>query len=539
MKVVTSTQMRKIDEETIQKFGIPAVVLMGYAGKIAANYILDEFPHIENIAVVCGAGNNGGDGLVIAYLLSNSKKNVKVFLAGDEEKISETSRIYFNLCKNANVPILPLTDENANNLAKSELIVDAVVGTGFRGKATGKVAHAITAINKSNGIIVSIDVPSGLPSDGETPEGEVVKANVTIAIGLPKISLVTYPGKRYVGKLVLADIGFPQSLCESDELKVELIDEGYVCRHFSSDRDVDAHKNTWEQVLFVGGFDGMEGALLLSALAFFEMGGSMATALTTENARIIIAGKIPELITASIATGTEWHALVQKCSHAHSYTEILDDVKNLLITFFSNRKKFPVAIIGPGMGRGLFARAVFKAIIDNATEFGITRMIIDGDGLFHFAHHIQEKKQLLANAIITPHFLEAARICGKSVEEIKNNRFKIASELSKLCGTIVLLKGPATIVTDGIKSLINTTGNPALATGGSGDVLCGIIASLACRGIGLLEAAALGTWFHGRAADLYVNSTGKDTMKASDIIAQIGETIRNVRTLQAQYKRKE
>ncbi|MCX7678431.1 MAG: NAD(P)H-hydrate dehydratase [Spirochaetes bacterium] len=528
MKVVTAEQMRHIDAETIHRFGIPPEVLMAYAGRVAANYILDEYAQIVDIAVVCGSGNNGGDGFVIAYLLSNSGKNVKVFFVGEEEKLSESARIYCRLCKNAGISVVPFSEENVDEIIKSPLVVDAIVGTGFCGSARGNVARAIAAINKSDGIVISIDVPSGLPADGEAPNGEAVYADVTITIGLPKISLVTYPGKQYAGKLVLADIGFPRSLCESSELKSELIDEQYIATQFPYSRDPDAHKRSWAHVLFVGGFDGMEGALLLATTAFFETGGSIATALTTASARNVIAGKIPELMTAAIAPNKALNEIIEKRDHINFNDNILNDVKSALNDFFSQQKQFGIVVIGPGMGRGVFSKVVFEVLVEEVWRFGITGMIIDGDGLFHLANFINEKKSVNGNVLITPHFLEASRIYGKTVEEIKRNRFQAALELSRHCNSVVLLKGPATIVTNGIESLINTTGNQALATAGSGDVLCGIIAALASRGITLMEAAALGAWIHGRAADLYVRATGKNAMRATDIVKYIGEVLRSI-----------
>ncbi len=537
MKVVSAREMRRIDEATINGFGIPGEVLMAYAGRVVANYIIDEFPGISDIAVVCGSGNNGGDGFVVAYLLFNSGRNVRVYFAGAEEKLSASARIYHSLCRNAGVFIEPFPDEQSENaLAGTMLVVDALAGTGFSGIPRGVLAKAISAINRSGAIVLSIDVPSGLPSDGDAPEGEAVFADITVTIGLPKISLVTYPGKRWAGKLVLADIGFPRALTESDSLKAELIDEEYVCSRFPSARDADAHKNSWGHVLFVGGFDGMEGALLLAASAFFETGAGIATALTTPNTRNIVAGKVPELMTASFGPESEWNSLVEKCNHIknNSCDGLCSEIKKMLGDFFSSKKSFGFAVIGPGMGRSMLSKAVFDVLMESAADFGLSRILIDGDGLYHFAEYLKQKGRPVVDVLITPHFLEASRICGASVDDIKRNRFAAAPELSHAAGATVLLKGPASIVCDGTCWRINTTGNPALATAGSGDVLCGIVASLASRNLSLLDAAALGAWLHGRAADLYVRKTRKHAMKASDIIAFIGEALRSANEIKGE-----
>jgi hydroxyethylthiazole kinase-like uncharacterized protein yjeF len=527
MKAVTAEEMRRIDEEAIGRYGIPASVLMAYAGRVIANYLQDEFPRLRNAAVCCGAGNNGGDGFVVAYLLANSGWNVKIYFAGAEEKLSDAARTYFALCRNAGVPIESVSGNI--DFSWAEIIVDALLGTGFSGTPREPIASAIAAINASERLIVSIDVPSGLPSDGQAPEGKAVFADITVSIGLPKISLVTHPGKRWAGKLVLADIGFPRELTSSEDLCAELIDEMFVRSRFPVSRDIDAHKNSWEHVLFVGGFDGMEGALILAASAFFEAGAGIATALTTEGARNIIAGKVPELMTASFATGDRWYEILEKCNaikddHIES---VIPEIRRMLADFFSARKPFPLAVIGPGMGRSVFSQAVCMALFEGLRDFGISRAIIDGDGLYHFAEYLSQSKPLHADVLITPHFLEASRICGKSVDDIRNNRFAAAGELSRLSKTVVLLKGPASIISDGVRWRINTNGNPALATAGSGDVLCGIIASIASRNIPLFEAASIGAWLHGAASDIYVQQRKKNAMKARDIIVNLPEVLRN------------
>jgi NAD(P)H-hydrate epimerase len=298
---------------------------------------------------------------------------------------------------------------------------------------------------------------------------------------------------------------------------------------FPESRDIDAHKNSWEHVLFVGGFDGMEGALILAASAFFEAGAGIATALTTEGARRIIAGKVPELMTASFAAGERWNEIIEKCNSVKndSVEGVIPEIRRMLADFFSARKPFPLAVIGPGMGRSVFSRAVCMALFEGLRDFGISRAVIDGDGLYHFAEYLSQSKPLHAEVLITPHFLEASRIGGKSVDDIRKNRFAAAGELARFSESIVLLKGPASIVSDGETWRINTTGNPALATAGSGDVLCGIIASIASRKVSLFEAASIGAWLHGAASDRYVRQKGKNAMKARDIIANLPEVLRN------------
>lgn len=515
MKAVTASEMRRIDERAIGEFGIPGGVLMGFAGRVAANYILDSCGDARSAAVFCGRGNNGGDGFVIAWLLANAGWKVAVYLAGPSGSLSETSKIYHGICVKSGLPVIEIADEQSAagiDLSPIGIVVDALTGTGFSGELRGAAAGAAALINRSGKRVIAVDVPSGLPSDGEGPAGEAVRADVTVTMGLPKISLVTYPGKRWAGKLVLAEIGFPRRLTESEELRTEMIDAEYASARWPAARDADAHKNSAGQVLMIGGFDGMEGALLMAASACFEAGAGLVTALTTHRARSVIAGKVPELMTAAIP-GTGYEEIAAE--------SVADSVARGLGVFFGEGRRGAIALIGPGMGRGPLPRAVFQAVMENLQLYGLERIIIDGDGLFHYAEWLAEHGPVKADIIITPHFLEASRLTGEAVETLKSNRFAAAKSLASKCGAVALLKGPATIVSDGANARINTTGNPALATAGSGDVLAGIIASLASRGLGSLDAASLGAWLHGRAADLFVADSGCDVMKATDIAAYI------------------
>ncbi|MFC1670877.1 NAD(P)H-hydrate dehydratase [Spirochaetota bacterium] len=500
MKVVRAEEMQEIDRITIDEMGIPGEVLMGFAGKSIADYVLRSFDGKDNIVVFSGTGNNGGDGFVIAYFLVNSGIDVTIVLAGKTDKVSETSRIYMELCGKCGIKIRELTGDTLKglNIDSFDVAVDAIFGTGFKGSVKGIAGDLIKEINNSITIVVSVDMPSGLPSNGEAPEGEVVNADFTVTIGLPKISLVTYPGKKYAGEVLISDIGFPVSLTSSEDLKIDLVDDAYFNRGFTDEPDPDTHKGERGHLLLVGGFDGMEGAIMLSARAALETGVGLISLLTTGNARNIIAGKIPELITAG-----------------------LDDVDDFL-----SSRKYDSAVIGPGMGRDKSAKDVFENIIGKLAGAGIKNALIDGDGLFHLAGFLKENKLPRdVKFIITPHFKEASVILDKKMEDIKNDRLKACRELAGYVDSIAVLKGPGTIISGGGKTLINTTGNPYLATAGSGDVLSGIIGSLMLRDYSVLDMAGLGVFIHGRAADLFVKENEGKAMRASDIINYIGRTL--------------
>jgi hydroxyethylthiazole kinase-like uncharacterized protein yjeF len=336
MKVVTAEEMQKIDRITIDDIGIPAEVLMGYAGKSIADYIVDRIfndlnPRLKRIAVFCGTGNNGGDGFVIAYFLFNKGFDVNIYIAGIIEKISAASNVYLNICKKCNMIIALVKDDlNTITLEKYDLIVDALLGTGFKGVPRGVVKDSIIKINNAGVNILSVDLPSGLPSDGEAPEGEVVKADYTVTIGLPKVSLVTHPGKQYTGNLHVSDIGFPSALTNSSDLMIDLLDSDYVKAHLSLLKDADSYKGDAGHILLVGGFDSMEGAIIMSAVSAFETGAGLATLLTTSQARHIIAGQIPELMTRTLNSFD-----MEQTHDANAKVSIKKDINN----FFKEDKR--------------------------------------------------------------------------------------------------------------------------------------------------------------------------------------------------------
>lgn len=512
MKAVTAEEMRRIDAAAIGETGIPGGVLMAFAGKAVAGFVLEKLKGLRRVAVLCGSGNNGGDGFVAAYFLSNYGVDVDVFIVGEKRNVSETSRPYLTICERSHIPVTWIVDEAAHHIEynRYDLIIDALLGTGFSGTPRGVVAAVINAVNAADAAVLAVDMPSGLPSDGEAPAGAAVRAKYTVTIGLPKISLVVYPGKDYAGEMHVADIGFPRALTESDELRTDVVDAAYVGTRLRTSRGYDTYKGIAGHLLLVGGFDSMEGAILMSAMAAFETGVGLATLITTAGARNVIAGKIPELMCRALAcTGDDAHCTEE------AVNEELDD-------FFKGGRRYDAIVIGPGMGRTAVSSIVFNSLIERLPQAGIPRALIDGDGLYLLADYIAAKKLPEGvEWIITPHWGEASRLAQLHVDELKKNRLRSAKQLAQWSGAVALLKGPATIVTDGTWSLINTTGNPALATAGSGDVLSGIIGALLLRGIDALEAAGIGAYLHGRAADMYVEDSQSGVMKATDIVRYI------------------
>ncbi len=507
MKVATADQIREIDRISIAEYGIPQSVLMYNAGYESAKFITDNFLPLNKILIFCGTGNNGGDGFVTAYILTNSGIKCDVILCGDSKKLTESAKLYHDLCIKSEISVKNIHE--FADIRTYDLIIDAITGTGFTGLPREEIAEIISLINKSGIKIVSLDIPSGMGSDGQAAETETIRADATVTMGIPKISLSIYPNKKFCGKVHVADIGFPKKLTESAEIKISLACPELYANYLKSDIQDDIHKTENGTLLLIGGFDGMEGAIMLSALAAFETGIGLAALITTENSRNIIAGKIPELITEGI-----------------SETDIEKEILNLI-----TERKYDGCIIGPGLGRDSFSSAVFSAFFKYIEKSTIKKVLIDGDGLYHLS--ILKEKLKFNNKIsiiTTPHFMEASRLLGQSIDNIRNDRLSSAKKTAAETGSVTVLKGPSSIISDGENSIINTTGNRLLACAGSGDVLSGIIGALMLRNIPDTLSAGMGAYIHGLCADLFLIENKFSSMKAGDITGYIRKAINVIKS---------
>ncbi|NQU41662.1 NAD(P)H-hydrate dehydratase [bacterium] len=503
LKLVTAEEMRHIDETTIRDRGIGGLELMERAGQAIAATVLERFSP-RQVGIVTGKGNNAGDGLVVARLVSEAGVSVKVVMLTDGQNLSEGGRVNFErLPENVEIIHREQVPRLTEVFAGCEVVIDAILGTGVRGPVTGTMGEAIGVINSLDIPIVAIDIPSGLQTDDGLTEGACVQANLTITVGLPKRGLILGKGKEMAGEIVVADIGFPDDLSESDEIRLHLLTEDDVISALPF-RPLDGHKGTFGSLLVLAGSAGMSGAAYLTIATALRSGCGMVFAALPAEIERIVAARIVEAVKVPIE-GSGGSHLTHQCWEE-------------LERFFG---KVNAIALGPGIGTHPdTARLVDELVCVESP------MVIDADGLNCLeekALYLTERK---APTILTPHPGEMARLLGISVEEVQADRIETARRLAREAEVVVVLKGAGTVVAsaDG-RAWINPTGNDGMAKGGSGDVLTGLIGGLLAQGCPALEAACAGVYIHGVAGDLAAVEIGTRGMVAGDIVARIPEAL--------------
>lgn len=512
MKLLKAEEMKVIDQRASSEYGIPSLILMENAGLRTLEVIEEILGDSINksVIILAGKGNNGGDGLVIARHLLNSGAAVRVFLTGQVEELTPDSRLNYDILLRMGARILPLIgDEDLDRLMLSlmnaDLIVDALYGIGFKGSLGQFESRIVKMVNWCRAPVVAVDIPSGVEADSGRVHGPAIKATHTVTFALPKIGLVLEPGKDYVGTLSVADISIPSFLLEDSSIKTNLINEQMV-RTLLKPRAADSHKGTYGHALVIGGSPGMTGAVMMASLAALRSGAGLVTAAVPESLAAVVDSNLMEIMTAPLAqTGQSTIAL-----------EALPAMENLLGTS-------SVCAIGPGMSRYPEAGTVVRFVLEKA---GVP-VVIDADGLNALQGDSTVFKNRQVPVVLTPHPGEMARLTGKSIEEIQSNRIEIACTFAHEWGVCLVLKGNKTIVANPAGEVyINISGNPGMATAGSGDVLCGVIAGLMAQGLKPQDAAFVGVYLHGLAGDLAAQVKGERGLIAGDLIAGLPGVIK-------------
>ena len=506
--------MREIDRRAVEDYGISGIVLMENAGIKVVEVIRQQLGGSvkgKAVTVFVGKGNNGGDGLVIARHLFNNGAVVRLMTINDPEELTGDAAVNLAIWRNLGQKTYPVYQSNGVNLVKvslmtTDLIVDAMYGTGFRGSVSERVGRIIELINSSSLPVVAVDVPSGLEADTGKVGGVCVKASATVTFGLPKVGMLLEQGADACGQLIVADISLPCPLLQSDENKKELLDEELIGRWMPR-RRITAHKGDCGRVLVAAGSTGMIGAAILTATACLKTGAGLVTLAVPEDVHSIVSGRVPEVITLPLPA--ENGTLT-----AEAASVILEKLQNA-----------DVLAVGPGLSMNPNITEMMLRLLPEADK----PLVLDADALNALAGNTHIMSELNTPAVLTPHPGEMARLWGISAAEVQQQRLDITLKSAEQWGCTVLLKGAPTLIASPDGELyVNSTGNPGMATAGSGDVLTGVIAGLIAQGMPVHRAAAAGAYLHGLAGDKGSKQLGVYSLMAGDIINYLPDAINDM-----------
>lgn len=521
LKVVTAEEMRRIDRLTIQRYGLAGIVLMERAGIAAVNRINEIFfhepvsgyrkPDTKKIVILCGGGNNGGDGFVIARLLCGQGRDVKVFMSSAPRKLSNDAKANYDAAKKFGVRIYP-ADRFLRARFTNAIIVDALLGTGLNKEVKEPVSKIIRKVDRMNAPVVSVDIPSGISSDTGEVMGCAVKARYTVTFGLPKRGHLLYPGAGHTGRLFIEEIGFPDELLGPSRNNVFLFQRGDAVR-LVPERPAYSHKGTYGHVLIVAGSRGKTGAALMAARACLRTGAGLVTIGIPETLVSAFQSRVTEEMVLPLPDSGSGTLSAEAAQH------VLD--------FMDERGS--IMALGPGMSVNREISELVARLITSSKK----PVVVDADGLNAIAGRTAVLKKSKAPVILTPHPGEMKRLlkseAGSDKSEGKDDRITTALSFAKRTGAYVLLKGVPTVTAGPSgNAYINMTGNPGMATAGTGDVLTGMIAALLAQNTAPEYAAALGAYLHGLAGDAAAEKKGAHSLTASDIIREVPGALRSI-----------
>lgn len=480
----TPESVRRIDQKVIQDHRISGYTLMRRAGKVVLDVLRENYPQAKKILVLCGAGNNAGDGYVLARLAQQQGMDVRVVSLIDPEKLQADAYQAYQQWNEAAVPAV----NDVALIDEADVVVDALLGTGLTREVKGSWLNWIEALNYSGKSVISVDVPSGLDALTGSINGVAIRADITVTFIALKIGLFTASGKACCGEIVFDSLAVPESAYEAESALAELLVSSENFR--LPERRHDSHKGLYGHVLVIGGNDGMPGAVILAAKAALRSGAGLVTVVTRLEHIAAVAAACPEIM----VYGSENGDLPELCM-----------------------EKISVVAIGPGLGRDAWAhRLLMQAIALDRS------MILDADALNLIA---ENKLHLSMPHIITPHPGEAARLLSsESTSDIQLDRISAIQKLYDLMQAVVVLKGSGTIIFDGEHLAVCPFGNPAMAVAGMGDVLTGIIAAFVAQGMDLNQAAVAGVCVHALAGDLAAAGDSRGVL-ASDVIDAVRQVI--------------
>ena len=502
--LLSSEQMKKCDSTEISHYGVPSIVLMERAALSVRDVILQRYPDSSNILVICGSGNNGGDGFAAARLLNMAGRRADVLFVGKHDHMTEETAKEADIFLRHSGTILP--DESG--VKGYDLIVDALFGIGLCREVIGRYADLIHAVNRSDTPVLAVDIPSGINADDGHVLGCAIRADITVTMAFEKLGLRLYPGAEYCGEVIISDIGITAAGLRDDAEPVTALENSDL-QSLLPARMKTANKGTYGKLLLVAGTKNMAGAAILAGKAAYRTGCGLVCVCSHEENRTVIQTAIPEAIFAPWQDGLDrWLAWADAVA------------------------------VGPGLGQSEESLGIFSEVLGKWTG----TLVMDADALNLMAKHPELSPEGNGTAVITPHPGEMVRLLNAQVLEedsastsvpdtgisdIVSVPIPTAREYAEKSGLITVLKGPRTVVTNGEETYLNLTGNEGMATGGSGDTLTGIIGSLLAQGMPPMEAAKTGVLLHGMAGDAASEALSARSMTAGDIVDYIPDVMRN------------
>src|SRR5579872_2850762 len=511
MKIVSAEEMRAIDRSTIERFGVPSLTLMENAGAAVADFVLKQYPDAKRITVICGKGNNGGDGFVTARHLYEQGRRVQLLLLAKPEDLPGDAAAMFKKLPKPAISATSadeLQSERVRSLFDADLYIDAVLGTGFRPPVTGLYAGAIEALNETSAPVIAVDIPSGADADATSPQtGTIVRASAIVTFTAPRpahiFSLLTS------GPTIVAPIGSPDEAIVSN-LHLNVITPPDLSR-LVGPRPAESNKGNYGHVLVIGGSLGKAGAAAMAGISALRSGAGLATVATAKSALPTVASFHPELMTEPLP---ETNAGTISAA-ALAQIEELSKGKTVLA-------------IGPGISRNPETSELVRALVAKTR----TAVVLDADGLNAFENRADELNGAGKTLVITPHPGEMARLARMSIPDVQKDRLGVARKFAREHELIVVLKGHRTLVVhpDG-EAWVNTTGNPGMSTGGTGDILTGMVAGMIAqhadnKDVFLATCAAV--HLHGLAGDVMRETLGEHSLIATDLLTGLPEAFRRM-----------
>jgi NAD(P)H-hydrate epimerase len=509
MKLCTAEQMRSIDQRAASEYGMPSLLLMENAGRAVAERALARMAAITHgypiVWVMCGKGNNGGDGFVAArHLWTRGTVGVQCWLVGAPDDVRGDARVNLDILGKLGVPVSPFPE--VPDVPRPALVIDALLGTGFQGEPRGAMAYAIEAANGFGAPVLAVDVPSGLDADTGRPSSYCVRAAETVTLGLPKVGFTVYPGRDLAGELTVAHISLPEALHQIDPGFPQWITSDWG-EDLWPERPRTAHKGDSGRVFVLAGSAGMTGAAALCCEGALRAGAGLVTLGIPASLSDVMEVKLTEAMTLPLPD-TE--------SRGHSPASLAKVREKL--------EAGGALAAGPGFGRDPKSGELLRALLAECP----VPAVVDADGLFLLSP--ADERTFPANCVITPHPGEMARLLGTDAAAVQSNSLEVVKNAARRFGCVTVLKGPSTLVAhpDG-RLAVNSSGSPALATGGTGDVLTGMIAACLARGLEPYEAAVAAVFLHGVAGEVAQERFGAPGAVAGDVVAAIPEALRRLR----------